>query len=46
MEKVGGMFGSEKLQQKGQQKRAGADDSYGSGNTDSYGSGNNNNDDY
>jgi len=41
MEKVGGMFGSDKLAAKGQEKRsnAGGDDSYGSGN-------NNDNNDY
>jgi hypothetical protein len=43
MEKAGGIFGSDKLAQKGQEKRAQAgNDDYSSGNTgsDSYGSGN------
>lgn len=45
MEKVGGILGSDSLQEKGRQKRDDAgDDSYGSGNTESYGSRNNNND--
>jgi len=50
MEKAGGMFGSDKLAQKGADKRAQAgNDDYSSGNTgsDSYGSGNNrDNDNY
>jgi hypothetical protein len=53
MEKVGGVFGSDKLQEKGQQKRAqaGADTGYGgsntrSGNTDTYGSGNTDDNNY
>jgi len=50
MEKAGGVFKNEGLQEKGAAKRAaaGGNDEYGSGtgNTGSYGSGNNHNDNY